>query len=103
VAAGALGQLGGRQRSAVGHGLVEPELVADDHQRRGRRRAHVLDELAHELLELLLVDGWRRRHESLRPSLTAAGSRRPVNASSRARHSANGGSRRQLAPTSGTL
>ena len=73
AAAGALGQLGGRHRRAVGHGLVEPELVADDHERRGRRRAHVLDEPAHELLELLFVDGWRRRHESLLPLLAFLG------------------------------
>jgi hypothetical protein len=56
AAAGALGELRGRHRLAVRHRLVEAELVADQHERRRRAAAEILDELAHELLELRLVD-----------------------------------------------
>ncbi len=45
-----------RDRLAVGHRLVQAELVADQDQRRRDRRAEIADELAHELFELRLVD-----------------------------------------------
>ncbi len=55
VTVGALGQLLGGDRLAVGHRLVQAELVADQNQRRGDRRAQVAHELTHELFELCFI------------------------------------------------
>ena len=54
--AGARGQLRRRDGLAVGHGLVEAELVAERHERRVERGAQLGGGVADEGLELLLVD-----------------------------------------------
>ena len=41
---------------AVAHRSIQPEPVADHHQRRAHCGAEVTDEPVHELLELVLVD-----------------------------------------------
>jgi len=40
----------------VGERAVEPEPVAEDHQGRGHRRAHVAHHLAHEGVEPVGID-----------------------------------------------
>jgi hypothetical protein len=54
--AGALRDPGRAQRARARHRLVEPELLADEQQRRGDRRTHVRDHPAHQGLEPALVD-----------------------------------------------
>jgi hypothetical protein len=56
---GATGQLGGRQRLAVGHRPVQAEPVAHHHQRRVERGAHFLHRAEHELIQLVCVQGAR--------------------------------------------
>jgi hypothetical protein len=57
--AGLLRDLGSGQRAGAPQGLPEAKLAADHHQHPVHRSAHVGHGLAHELLELLLVDGRR--------------------------------------------
>src|ERR1039458_9374271 len=47
----------GTERLTIGHHAVEPEAVADHHQRRAHRSAEVADEATHELIRLGLIDG----------------------------------------------
>ena len=60
----ALGELRGRDRLAVGHRLVQAELVPDQHQRRRHAPPEVAYELAHELFQLRFVDS-RGAHRML--------------------------------------
>jgi len=52
---GSLGQLGRGGRSRCRHRPVEPELVADDDQRRAHRRAYIGDHLAQKLLQFRVI------------------------------------------------
>ena len=56
LGAGALGQFGRRDGLAVGHRLVEAELLAERHERDVERRAELGRGVAEERLELGLVD-----------------------------------------------
>jgi hypothetical protein len=60
VGGGAVGQLGRGGRPS-GQGLVQAELVADDHGGGKPGGAEVVDEPAHQLVQLGLID----RHEIL--------------------------------------
>src|SRR5262249_7719736 len=52
-------------------GLIQAEVVTDDHVARGRRRAEVRDELAQELVQLAGVDS----HDETSPWLFGVPSR----------------------------
>ncbi|MNN65011.1 hypothetical protein D3C81_1804870 [compost metagenome] len=54
--AGSFGGEGiGTDRLTVGHCPVQPELFADDDIGQHRRAAHVVDQFAHEFVELRLI------------------------------------------------
>jgi DNA-binding SARP family transcriptional activator len=58
-------ELARRDRHAVRHRAVEPELVPDPDQHRARGRAELVQDLAHERLELRGVDRARRAGAAL--------------------------------------
>ena len=60
VAAGVVGELVGGRGLDLGQRPVQPELVAEPHPEAQRAAGHVPDHLAHELLELRLVDALSR-------------------------------------------
>ncbi|MNP32355.1 hypothetical protein D3C76_1255310 [compost metagenome] len=57
IAAGAFGQLVRGDRLVVGHRLVQPQFVAEQHAGEHRRTAHVGDQAAHEFIEFGFVHG----------------------------------------------
>jgi hypothetical protein len=62
VGAGALGQLPAGYRIAVGHRLVQAELVADEDGRCVHHGSEVPDEPSDELVELVFVNRWLDGH-----------------------------------------
>ncbi len=55
MTAGSLSQHLGCHGLAIGHGPIQPQLIAQDHVGQCRRRAHVAHQLAHELVKSCLV------------------------------------------------
>jgi hypothetical protein len=74
--AGAAGDLVRGEGAGVGHCPVQPQLVADQRERRADRGAQVRDGLAHEGLQLGRVDRGGAQCDLLR-SLVACGRERP--------------------------
>ena len=71
---GRVGELGRGHRAGAVHRAVEPELVADHHERGVQCRTELAHELPHELLQLRVVD--RLCRHDLPPSSSGRGERR---------------------------
>jgi hypothetical protein len=62
VAAGLTRQVVGGDRPRLGHGPIEPQLVAEENREAHHPAGHRADHLTHELLEGGLVEGCAHGH-----------------------------------------